>query len=332
VPFQRPLVLLLLVLLLAAAWWRLQWRTDALLTTRLLMGTTVTIEAAGADQATLEQASAAAFAEMARVEGLMSPYRPDSDVSRLTIAAREATVAPDTAEVIALGLEIARRSRGAFDLTLGRLKALWGIESESPQVPPAAEIAVALQGIGPEALTISGMHVTKASPLLAIDLGAIAKGYAIDRAIAVLRDAGVTSAAVNAGGDIGLLGDKQGRPWRIGIQHPRRPGEVLTTLEVRDRAVVTSGDYERSFERDGRRYHHLFDPQSGYPADRCQSVTVLAPRAVLADALATALFVLGPEQGLQLLRNYPEVDALIVGADGRLFRTPALAGLEAAAP
>jgi len=332
VPFNRPWVLLLLILLLTAAWWRLQDRVDAVTSTRLLMGTTVTIEAAGVDRDTLEEASAAAFEEMARIEGLMSSYRPDSDVSRLTAASREATVAPETAEVIALGLEIARRSGGAFDLALGRLKALWGIESESPQVPTPAEIAVALQGIGPEALTISGRHVTKASPLLAIDLGAIAKGYAVDRAIEVLRDAGVPSAAVNAGGDIGLLGDKQGRPWRIGIQHPRRLDEVLITLEVNGRAVVTSGDYERSFERDGRRYHHLFDPQSGYPADRCQSVTVLAPRAVLADALATALFVLGPEQGLQLLRNYPEVDALIVGADGRLYRTPALADLKGGAP
>jgi thiamine biosynthesis lipoprotein len=158
-----------------------------------------------------------------------------------------------------------------------------------------------------------------------VDLGAIAKGYAIDRALAVLRSFGITSAAINAGGDIGLLGSKQDRPWRIGVQHPRQPGEVLVTIEARDRAVVTSGDYERFFERDGRRYHHLFDPHSGYPADRCQSVTVLAPNAMLADALATALFVLGPEAGLALLHDYPGVDALIVAADGRWHTTPALA-------
>lgn len=328
-PFNRPLVLLLLVLLLAAAWWRLQPGAGTVQDTRLLMGTTVTIEAAGADRATLEQASAAAFAEMARIEALMSPYRPDSDVSHLTAASRAATVAPETAEVITLGLEIARRSGGAFDLTLGRLKTLWGIDSEAPQVPTAAAIAEALRGIGPEALAISGRHVTKAKPQLAVDLGAIAKGYAVDRALAVLRDHGVTSAAVNAGGDIALLGTRQGRPWRIGIQHPRQPDGVLATLEVADRAVVTSGDYERAFEHNGRRYHHLFDPQSGYPADRCQSVTVLAPRAVLADALATALFVLGPQQGLALLRDYPGVDALIVGADGRLYSTPALNGIKA---
>lgn len=326
-PFNRPFILLLLGLLLAAAWWRLQPGPGAVQHSRLLLGTTVTIEAAGAEAAVLERAVATAFAEIARVEALMSPHRPDSDVSRLNAAERTALVAPETAEVIALGLEIARRSDGAFDLNLGRLKALWGIETDTPQVPSPAAITAALQGIGPGALSLSGNLVTKSSPQLAIDLGAIAKGYAVDRAIAVLRADGIPSAAVNAGGDIGLLGSKQGRPWRIGVQHPRQPGSVLVTLEVADRAVVTSGDYERSFERAGRRYHHLFDPHTGLPADRCQSVTVLAPSAMLADALATALFVLGPEPGLSLLSGYPGVDALIVAADGRLHSTPALAAI-----
>jgi len=328
-PFNRPFILLLLVLVLSAAWWRLQPEPGTVQRTQLLMGTTVSIEAAGADTAVLERAIAAAFAEMARIEKLMSPHQPDSDVSRLSAAEHAATVAPETAEVIALGLEIARRSGGAFDLTLGRLKTLWGIETETPRVPAPAEIAAALQGIGSGALSVSGNLVTKGSPQLAIDLGAIAKGYAVDRAIATLRAHGVRSAAVNAGGDIGLLGSKQGRPWRVGVQHPRQSSSVLATLEAADRAVVTSGDYERCFERDGRRYHHLFDPQTGYPAGRCQSVTVLAPRAVLADALATALFVLGPERGLALLRDYPGVDALIVAADGRLYNTPGLAAVKA---
>lgn len=327
-PFNRPLVLLLLALLLGAAWWRLRPEPGFLQRTQLLMGTTVTVEAAGSDRSRLEAAVTAAFAEMARIEALMSPHRPDSDVSRLSASMREATVTAETAEVISAGLELARRSGGAFDLTLGRLKALWGIEDEIPRIPNASEIAEALQGVGIDALTVDGTVVRKADSRLAVDLGAIAKGYAVDRALAVLRSFGVDSAAVNAGGDIGLLGGKQNRPWRIGVQHPRQPGEVLVTLEVRDRAVVTSGDYERFFERDGRRYHHLFDPHSGYPADRCQSVTVLAPNAMLADALATALFVLGPEAGLALLHDYPGVDALIVAADGRWHTTPALAALK----
>lgn len=325
-PFQRPLVLLLLGLLLAAGWWRLHSAPGPLLETRLLMGTTITIEADGLARDRLTAAVAAAFSEIARIEALMTPHRADSDVARLSAAPRTATVAPETAAVITLGLEIAARSDGAFDLTLGQLKALWGIETEAPRVPAPAELAAALAETGPGALTVTGQQVHKRAPQLAVDLGGIAKGYAVDRALAVLHAAGVTSAAVNAGGDLALLGSKQGRPWRIGIQHPRRPGEVLTTLTAVDRAVVTSGDYERSFEQAGRRYHHLFDPRSGYPAERCQSVTVLAPAAMLADALATALFVLGPEAGLALLADYPDVDALIVAADGRLHTTPALAG------
>ena len=331
-PFQRPLILLLLGLLLIAGWWRLQPEPGALHETRLLMGTTVTIEVDGLPRTALTAAVNAAFAEMARIEALMTPHQADSDVARLAAASREATVAPETAEVIALGLEVAARSDGAFDLTLGRLKALWGIETEAPRVPDPAEIAAALAGTGPEALTVTGRVVRKRASGLAVDLGGIAKGYAVDRAVAILRARGVTSAAVNAGGDIGVLGSKQGRPWRIGVQHPRRPGEVLATLEAVDRAVVTSGDYERSFEQGGRRYHHLFDPRSGYPADRCQSVTVLAPEAMLADALATAVFVLGPEAGLALLHDYPGVDALIVAADGRLHSTPALAAAAAGPP
>ncbi len=331
-PFNRPIVVLLLVLLLAAGWWRLRTEPGALQETRLLMGTTVTIEALGPARDRLDDAVAAAFAEMARIEALMTPHRPESDVARLSAAPQAANVSPETAAVITLGLEMAARSGGAFDLTLGRLKELWGIEAENPRVPAPGEIAAALEGTGPGALGVTGTVVRKRTPRLHIDLGGIAKGYAVDRALAVLRAHGVTSAAVNAGGDIGLLGSKLGRPWRIGVQHPRRAGAVLTTVEAVDRAVVTSGDYERFFERDGRRYHHLFDPHSGYPADRCQSVTVLAPTAMLADALATALFVLGPEPGLALLHDYPGVDALIVAADGRRYATAALAGQAAGAP
>lgn len=331
-PLTRPLLIVLLVLLLGTAWWRGRSVPGDVQRTRLLMGTTVSIEAAGPDRAALETAVEAAFAEMARIEALMTPHRPESDVARLSAAATAATVAPETAEVIGYGLEIARRSGGAFDLTLGRLKELWGIEAETPRIPAESEIAAALQGIGPDALAIDGTLVRKGTPLLAVDLGAIAKGYAVDRAIAVLRGFGVESAAVNAGGDIRVLGSKRGRPWRIGIQHPRKADGVLATLDATDRAVVTSGDYERFFERAGRRYHHLFDPRTGFPADRCQSVTVLAPGAMPADALATALFVLGPERGLALLAAYPGVDALIVGADGRIHRTPALADLAVARP
>ncbi|MCK4536847.1 MAG: FAD:protein FMN transferase [Desulfuromonadales bacterium] len=315
---SRPFILVLLALVLAGTWWRLQPEPGQLREVRLLLGTTIEIVAEHPDADRLEDAVAAAFDEIQRLEWLMDPQRPDSDVARLSATEKSLKVAPETARVVELGLDVARRSDGAFDLSLGRLKALWGLDGSTPQVPGAQEIAAALQGIGPEALQLEGLEILKSDPGLSIDLGGVAKGFAVDRAVAVLGEHGVTSAAVNAGGDMYLLGSRGKRPWRIGIQHPRKSGAVLTSVEASNLAVVTSGDYERFFEQDGRRYHHLFDPQSGYPADACQSVTVLADSVALADALATALFVLGPERGLELLSAYAGVEALIIAGDGRM--------------
>ncbi len=291
---------------------------------RLLMGTVVEILAFGPDQKLLEPAVAAAFAEMARIEGMMSPHLPASEVARLSAASGPFEVSTDTAAVIARGLEVSMASGGAFDLTLGRLKALWDIEGEEPRIPTADEIRQALAGTGPGSLVLTGRTVSKRDPALAVDLGGIAKGYAVDRAIAILAERGVQHASVNAGGDIRVLGDRTGRPWRVGIQHPRQPGDILATLDLADEAVVTSGDYERFFERDGIRYHHLFDPRTGLPARQCQAVTVVAADATLADALATAVFVLGPGPGLELLGRFPGVGGLVVAADGSAAATPGL--------
>ncbi|MBE0599471.1 MAG: FAD:protein FMN transferase, partial [Desulfuromonadales bacterium] len=146
------------------------------------------------------------------------------------------------------------------------------------------------------------------------------------RAVEILRQAGAGGASVNAGGDIRLLGDRRGAPWRIGIQHPRLPQMVLGVLSLADTAVVTSGDYERFFERDGIRYHHLFDPRSGEPARLAQSVTVVAASAALADGLATAAFVLGPAAGIELLERQPGVEGMVVDATGRPHLTSGLRG------
>lgn len=320
----RPLTLIVLLALLAIYLLRAPTPPQELRQSRLLLGTVVEIAALGPDQARLEAAVNNAFAEIARIEALMTPHQPQSDVSRLSAASDEATVASETAEVIALGLQVAAASDGALDLTLGRVKALWAIESETPRIPSSEELAEALEETGPAALQLDGRQVRKAAPQLAVDLGAVAKGYAVDRAVAVLRAAGVTQASVNAGGDIFLLGDHGGRPWRIGIQHPRNDQQVAATLLVADQAVVTSGDYERFFERDGVRYHHIFDPKTGRPGDRCQSASVVAPSAALADALSTAVFVLGPEAGLALVEKFPGALALVIDAAGGRHLSPGL--------
>lgn len=319
--FGRQWVLLLLMLIGALLWWRLPAEEQQVSRTALVMGTLVEIKAFGSDEARLEQSVSAAFAEMTRLEELLSSHKPQSEISRLSQAVEPFTVSRETLELLKLGQQIAKESDGAFDMTLGALKKLWAIESEQPQVPTAEQLQVALFGVGPTALTISGEKVIKAHPGLQVDLGGIAKGYAVDRALEILRRAGIAAASVNAGGDIALLGERQGRPWRIGIQHPRQVDELLTVVELSDSAVVSSGDYERFFERDGVRYHHIFDPRTGRPGRLCQSVTVVAANAAIADALATAAFVLGPLSGLQLLERLPAVEGLLVDAAGQVHHT-----------
>lgn len=317
--FKRLILLLsLLALLTTGCEERPQW----LQRSQLLMGTVVEITVL-AQPAAGEAAIDAAFAEMRRIEELMSSHVEQSDVWRISHGPGPIKVSEETAAVLQEGLQIARQSHGAFDMTLGRLIRLWGIETDTPHLPTAAELQDALKGVGPGALGLQGRQVSKTEPQLMVDLGGIAKGYAIDRAIDLLAQAGIHQASVNAGGDIRLLGRHGDRPWKIGIQHPRQPEQLLTTLELESRAVVTSGDYERFFERDGVRYHHLFDPQTGRPARKCQSVTVVTDRAMVADALATAAFVLGPRAGMALLRQQG-AEGIIVAADGSVTATAGL--------
>jgi thiamine biosynthesis lipoprotein len=154
---------------------------------------------------------------------------------------------------------------------------------------------------------------------MVVDLGGIAKGYSIDRAIATLRQHNIQQALVNAGGDIRCLGAKlDGTPWRIGIQHPRGTG-IIGVVELQDAAITTSGDYERMFVQDGVRYHHLFDPQTGRPARGCQSVTILTALAEAADVYSTAVFVMGPERGLAFIERHPELEGMIIQADGEMI-------------
>ncbi len=322
---KRLLPICLIVLVLAGLIYLRQPQTDGQVSrTALIMGTVVDIRAYGEDNKQLEQAVTKAFEEMSRVEQLFSSHIAESEISRLSAATESLSLSPEVIRLLQMGQQIGADTSGAFNMSLGALKDLWQIEGEEPHIPSEQELSAVLKKTGSGALTIVDDKVIKSKADLKIDLGGIAKGYAVDRAVSVLRQAGVTSATVNAGGDIALLGDKQGRPWRIGIQHPRQTNDLLVTLQLKDQAVVTSGDYERFFERDGIRYHHIFDPVSGKPARQCQSVTVVAADAASADALATAAFVLGPDAGLKLLEGLSNVEGLLVSADGKLMKTSGL--------
>lgn len=324
---RRPLALIAALLLILLISWSLRPKPSAeVARTALIMGTLVEIKGVGPDQKHTEEAISAAFDIMKSEEARFSSRIETSQISAINRNKGALEADPEVLFVLQLGQQISRQSAGAFHMGLGRLIKLWGFEAVNPRVPETQAIKQLLPAFTQDAVSMAGTGVERTDPRIQLDLGGIAKGYAVDRALEVLRASGLQSASVNAGGDIGLLGGHGERPWKIGIQHPRKPGELLATLELRDRAIVTSGDYERFFEIDGVRYHHILNPQTGLPARACQSVTVVAPRVAEADALATAVFVLGPNKGLALLENSSAVEGLIVGADGQVKVTAGLKG------
>jgi len=292
---------------------------------RLLLGTVVEITIGHSDERLARDAAAKAFDEIERVDALLSSHNPESEIARLNAAgAREATAVSE--EVFALlqrAEEIRVASDGAFDVTVGPLVELWQFD-QGGRVPGGEEIAAALGSVGGAHLKLDeeAQTVRFLADGMRIDLGAIGKGYAVDRAVQVLEAAGVSSAIVDAGGDIRLLGSRPGKDfWRIGVRHPREPSRLLLNLELAGTAVVTSGDYERFFMEEGSRYHHILDPRTGLPAGECRSVTVVASDTADADAYATAAFVLGPVSGLRFLRALSGVEGVIVDAGGQVLWT-----------
>ena len=295
-----------------------------------LLGTLVEI------QATDDGAITAAFQEIARVERLAAKGG-EGELARVNREAHERPVEVSD-ELFALlkeALKYRELTSGKFDISLGKLIDLWGFGEGGPvpsQVPSAEEIA----GLLPdrEVALDEVDRTVRLGPNAALDLGGIAKGYAVDRAIQVLKDHGVKAALIDAGGEIRVLGGKPGRlfsrsPFRIAIQHPRDESKILGIVKLEgDRAIATSGDYERYFIEDGIRYHHILDPATGRPARGCISVTIIAPTALAADALASGVFVLGPKLGMELIERLPGVEGIIVDPKGRIYRSSGLKELK----
>jgi thiamine biosynthesis lipoprotein len=281
---------------------------DLISRTEQMMGTLVTLEVPRGYEEALEEA----FDSMREVDSLMSSRREGSDIWLLNAAdGRWVRVSPHTSECLEMALEIAAKTGGAFDPTAGALVHAWHFDREAQEFPEVDAIAEARAFVDFRRVIVSGDSV-RMDRGQRIDLGGIAKGYAIDRAVETLRERGVDRAIVDAGGDLFLLADKEGRPWKVGVRHPRDKTRLIHVLNVRNASVCTSGDYERYFMKDGRRYTHIFDPRTGYPVADVMSVTVIGESAATADAYATGLFVLGPERGIELAEETPGVEALIV--------------------
>ena len=285
----------------------------------MAMDTTIELRIQAESRREAEALSGQLFAEIKRLEALLSRTIPGSDLDLVNrMAGKEAVaVSPDTLAVARLAVQYAQLTEGAFDPTVAPLMDLWGFVGRQFRVPSPGELEEVLPRVDFSLVEIDSVNSTIYLPRagMSLDFGGIAKGYIVDRGLELLKAAGIRSAFLNAGGDIGLLGSKpDGTPWRIGVSHPREDDQFSAVLPLSGVAVVTSGDYERFFEEGGVRYHHLLDPGTGRPARALSSVTVIAPTAVKADALSTALFVLGPEQGLALVERLPGVEAVLVTA------------------
>ena len=305
----------------------------------LAMGSELTVTAWTSDDAAATAAFDAVFREFERLEGLMSVWREGSDVERLNQSAglQPVRVSPEVREVLRAAHRVSEWTDGKFDITFGALSGLWKFDHDQDnRIPDRGEVQRQLSLIdyrevkvdehaGTAFLERAGMRV---------HLGGIGKGYAIDRAAALLVGRGVSDFIIKSGGDVYAAGRRGDRPWRLGIRDPRGPADSsFAALDLADRTFSTSGDYERFFVRDGVRYHHILDADRGEPARGCRSVTIVTERAVIADGLSTGVFILGPAAGMALIERLPDVEGVIVtdsnevlvssGLRDRLIRTAA---------
>ena len=299
---------------------------------RVAMGSLLTVTVWTADQPAAVSAIADVFREFDRLEDLMSTWRAGSDVLRLNAAAGMGPVrlSPEVIEVLAIARRYSELSGGKFDVTFAALSGLWRFDQDlDGVVPDPAAVAARLPLIAWQDLVVDRAAGTAELRRkgMSVNLGGIGKGYAVDRATAILRRHGFGDFLVQAGGDMYVAGHPKGRAWRLGIQDPRGPGDTpFAVLELSNATFSTSGDYERFFMKDGRRYHHIIDPATGQPAMASRSVTLVTSKAVAADALSKAVFILGPEAGLRLIERLPGVEGVIVGAHNEVRVSSGLKG------
>ena len=292
-----------------------------------IMGTRIAVQLWSEDPALAPRAIDAVIAEMHRTDELMSTYKPGSQLSQVNEHAyeRPVQVDADIIDVVEKSLEYSRLSDGVFDVTYASVGYLFDYRKHVH--PTDAQIAAALPAVDYRQVVVDhdARTIRFLKPGMRIDLGGIAKGWAVDRGIDILRELGIEHAMVNAGGDTRLLGDRRGKPWIVGIRDPRNEGKVVTRIPLQDEALSTSGDYARSFEAEGVRYHHILEPGTGRSPKAVRSVTVIGPTATHTDGLTKPVFILGVERGLEFIRKVKDAEAIIVDNEGRVFHSEGLA-------
>lgn len=307
-----------------------EWHGDA----RPMMGTEVSVFLWHEDETTALGLIEAVFDEARRIDELMSTYKESSRISAVN---REAAQHPvlagaELSGLIERALDISVLTRGAFDITYDSVGQHYDFHERARPDRATTELERELIDYRLVKLDRVADTVEFLKPGVRINLGGIAKGYVVERGVGILRRKGVENAVVTAGGDSRLLGDRRGRPFMIGIRDPREDGKVAISVPLEEEAISTSGDYERFFDEDGIRYHHIIKPSTGAPAEGVHSATVFGPDAVITDALSTSVFVMGVDLGLRLIAGLPDYEGIVIDASGQIFYSDGLAQPEPEAP
>ena len=289
--------------------------------TCFMMDTYVTLHAVGPKKTT-SRAISLALDRMQELDTKFNHLNPKSPIYTFNHDGTPITD-PEVLGLVKVALEVARDSDGAFDITIEPLVATWGFYGKSPHVPEDKDIRNALDAVGYQFLVLEDSKLEKKKESVRIDLGGIAKGYIVREAAKVLRKEGVMSGLIDAGGDVYGLGKKGSDLWKIGIRNPRGE-DLLGYVEVEDLAVMGSGDYERFFEENGKKYHHIFNPKTGYPAEGVIGTTIIHADPVIANAWSKPIFVLGPERGMELVKKIPGMEAIVVKSSGEVLYTDGL--------
>ncbi len=294
---------------------------------RLTLGTVVEITLIGNNKAALEDAMTAAFARITEIEMVADRFTSESEISAVNRRKTPATIAvsADMLRMLLISRKVSDLTGGAFDVTVAPLVDLWGFDVGG-RLPARDEIERELSRVDYHRVAIdeASSTITPTDGSVRLELGGIAQGYAAGEVERLIRERGIKSGVINISGDIAVIGDKNGKPWRIGVQDPRDTDKLCAVINAKDIAIVTSGNYERCFFVDGVKYHHILNPKTGYPARGCASVTVVTRDVVIADALSTAIFVLGPDEGMKLAGTLDGVEVLIVTEEGEMIYSPGL--------
>ena len=290
------------------------------------MGTLISVEVWHDDAAHARQCMSVVMQEMHRIDRDMSPYKQESELSRINrLAPRQALlISSELFDLIQASIRISRLSAGAFDITFASAGNLY--DYRKALKPDERQLKKILPAINYRHLKLdaSNRKISFLHPEVRIDLGGIAKGYAVDRGIHLLKNCGIQNGLVSAGGDTRLLGDRRGRPWMTGIRNPRQEQGSAMVLPLTDTAISTSGDYERFFIENGVRFHHILSPKTGRPSHGVLSATVIGPDATTTDALSTTVFILGPVAGLKLIETLTGIDAVIIDEVGKVHYSSGL--------